>query len=308
MKKILYLLLLSGLLGACQKQTEDDAIMYREMQVSEDINFESREDLKLKGRVAGALAYGAESSKVSESALAEVVVKNKSVVTDNKKIIRDGDMTIKVKSAQAAKTRVDSLLIPFGAYYANENFNNNDREATFYLRLRIPDTAFDSFMACLEKGGYGEILNKDIRARDVTDQFIDLETRLKNKRNYLARYNSLLKDAKTVKDILQIQEEIRGLEEEIESTTGRLKYLSDQVDYSTLQLYLTEIKDFQYQPEERDRFGEKLKQALTKGWYGVVDSVIFLFKIWPFWLLLCVAIIFLKRRSRPTKSSKTKKE
>ncbi|MDD2559463.1 MAG: DUF4349 domain-containing protein [Bacteroidales bacterium] len=307
MKKILYLLLLSALLGACQ-QKDKDSILSPDMMMSEDVKFESREDLKLKGRVAGAQAYAAGNAAVSESTIADAAVNQESEATDKKKIIRDGDMSIKVKSAQETKTKVDSLLIPFNAYYASENFNNNDREATFYLRLRIPATAFDRFMACLEKGGYGEVLNKDIRARDVTDQFIDLETRLKNKRNYLTRYNSLLKDAKTVKDILQIQEEIRGLEEEIESTTGRLKYLSDQVDYSTLQLYLTEIKDFQYQPEERDRFSEKLKQALTKGWYGVVDLVIFLFKIWPLWLLLGVALIFLKRRSRPTKKARTKKE
>ena len=305
MKRFLYLLLLSGLLGACQ-QKDKDSILSPDMMMSEDVKFESREDLKLKGRMAGAQAYAAGSAAVSESSIADAAVNQQSEAKDKKKIIRDGHMTIRVKSAQAAKIRVDSLLIPFGAYYASENFNNNDREATFYLRLRIPAAAFDNFMACLEQG-YGEILNKDIQARDVTDQFIDLETRLQNKRNYLGRYNSLLKEAKTVKDILQIQEEIRGLEEEIESTTGRLKYLSDQVDYSTLQLSLTEQKDFQFKPEERDRFGEKLKQALTKGWYGVVDFVLFLFKIWPLWLVLCLALIFLKRRSRPTKSTKTKK-
>lgn len=301
MKRFLYLLLLSGLLGACH-QKDKDSILSPDMMMSEDVKFESREGLKLKGRLAETQAYAA----VSESMSTDVALNQGSEATDKKKIIRDGHMTIKVKSAQAAKIRVDSLLIPFGAYYASENFNNNDREATFYLRLRIPTAAFDNFMACLEQG-YGEILNKDIQARDVTDQFIDLETRLQNKRNYLGRYNSLLKEAKTVKDILQIQEEIRGLEEEIESTTGRLKYLSDQVDYSTLQLNLTEQKDFQFKPEERDRFGEKLKQALTKGWYGVVDFVLFLFKIWPLWLVLCLALIFLKRRSRPTKSTKTKK-
>ena len=305
MKRFLYLLLLSGLLGACH-QKDKDSILSPDMMMSEDVKFESREDLKLKGRMAGAQAYAAGSAAVSESSIADAAVNQQSEAKDKKKIIRDGHMTIRVKSAQAAKIRVDSLLIPFGAYYASENFNNNDREATFYLRLRIPAAAFDNFMACLEQG-YGEILNKDIQARDVTDQFIDLETRLQNKRNYLGRYNSLLKEAKTVKDILQIQEEIRGLEEEIESTTGRLKYLSDQVDYSTLQLSLTEQKDFQFKPEERDRFGEKLKQALTKGWYGVVDFVLFLFKIWPLWLVLCLALIFLKRRSRPTKSTKTKK-
>jgi hypothetical protein len=71
------------------------------------------------------------------------------------------------------------------------------------------------------------------------------------------------------------------------------------VDYSSLQLTLTEQKDFQYKPEQRDRFGEKLKQALTKGWYGVVDTVIFLFKIWPVWLILGLALVFLRRRNKP---------
>ncbi|NLB03501.1 MAG: DUF4349 domain-containing protein, partial [Bacteroidales bacterium] len=180
MKRFLYLLLLSGLLGACQ-QKDKDSILSPDMMMSEDVKFESREDLKLKGRMAGAQAYAAGNAAVSESSIADAAVNQQSEAKDKKKIIRDGHMTIRVKSAQAAKTRVDSLLIPFGAYYASENFNNNDREATFYLRLRIPAAAFDNFMACLEQG-YGEILNKDIQARDVTDQFIDLETRLQNKR------------------------------------------------------------------------------------------------------------------------------
>lgn len=297
-KNILFLLLLPGLLGACQ-QKDNYLVADDEILMMEDVSFESREDLKFKGRAAGAQTYAASNVAVSESTITDEAVKQGSGATDKKKIIRDGHMTIKVKSAQTAKTEVDSLLLPFGAYYASENFNNNEREATFYLRLRIPAAAFDDFILCLEKGGYGEILNKDIQARDVTDQFIDLETRLQNKRNYLGRYKDLLKEAKTVKDILQIQEEIRGLEEEIESTTGRLKYLSDQVDYSSLQLTLTEQKDFQYKPEQRDRFGEKLKQALTKGWYGIVDTVIFLFKIWPVWLILSLALVFLRRRNKP---------
>ncbi len=187
MKKILYLLLLSALLGACQ-QKDKDSILSPDMMMSEDVKFESREDLKLKGRVAGAQAYAAGNAAVSESTIADAAVNQESEATDKKKIIRDGDMSIKVKSAQETKTKVDSLLIPFNAYYASENFNNNDREATFYLRLRIPATAFDRFYGQpLEKGGYGEVLNKDIRARDVTDQFIDLETRLKTSAITLTR-------------------------------------------------------------------------------------------------------------------------
>jgi ABC-type multidrug transport system permease subunit len=82
------------------------------------------------------------------------------------------------------------------------------------------------------------------------------------------------------------------LEEEIESTTGRLKYLSDLVDYSTLNLTLTEPKDFKYKPVSRDKFTEKLKQSISKGWYGFMDFLLFIIKIWPFWIIVAVVILF----------------
>ncbi len=122
-------------------------------------------------------------------------------------------------------------------------------------------------------------------ARDVTDQFIDLETRLENKRNYLKRYNDLLLKANSIKEILEIEEKIRALEEEIESATGRLKYLSDQVDYSTLDLTISTQKNFKYSPENRDKFTELLKQSLSKGWFGLVDFFLFLIHIWPIWII-----------------------
>ncbi len=113
--------------------------------------------------------------------------------------------------------------------------------------------------------GMEKILFKEIDARDVTDQFIDLETRLASKRNYLKRYNDLLAKAKTVKDILEIEEKIRGIEEEIESTTGRLKYLGDLVNYSTLDLVISEPKNYKYQSPKRDRFATRLKYSVLKG-------------------------------------------
>lgn len=85
----------------------------------------------------------------------------------------------------------------------------------------------------------------------MTDQFIDLETRLANKREYLERYRELVKKAVSVKEILEIEEKIRLLEEEIESVTGRLKYLGDQVDFSTLNLTSPNTRDLNTVPTDR---------------------------------------------------------
>jgi hypothetical protein len=111
----------------------------------------------------------------------------------------------------------------------------------------------------------------------------------------LARYRELLKQAKSVKEILEIEEKIRGLEEEIESTTGRLKYLGDLVDYSSLDLMISKRKDFKYTPGERDKFTERLKQSLSKGWIGFVDFLLFLIRIWPFWIIAAGLFYFWKR-------------
>jgi hypothetical protein len=107
--------------------------------------------------------------------------------------------------------------------------------------------------------------------------------------------------AKSVKEILEIEEKIRRLEEEIESTTGRLKYLSDQVDYSTLDLTISKHKDFKYNPAARDKFSERLKQSLSKGWFGFVDFLLFIIKIWPFWIIIALVLYFWKRYKRTKK-------
>lgn len=206
-----------------------------------------------------------------------------------KKIIKDGRLGIQVDDLKNSKSRIDTLIKNYGGYYDNESFNNSDWESSYNLKIRVPCSNFEKLINDIETG-YGEITFKEIDARDVTDQFIDLETRLQNKKNYLKRYNELLAKAQTVKDILEIEEKIRGIEEEIESTTGRLKYLSDLVDYSTLDLTISKRKDFKYTPGDRGNFVEKLKQALSKGWFGLIDFMLFLINIWPLWIIVTIIL------------------
>lgn len=211
-----------------------------------------------------------------------------------KKIIKDGRIGIEVQELERTKTQIDCLIVKHGGYYANERLNNTDWEISYNLKIRIPSDNFEKLIAEIESGG-GDIKYKEIDARDVTDQFIDLETRLANKKNYLKKYNDLLKQAKSVKDILEIEENIRGIEEEIESTTGRLKYLSDLVDFSTLDLEISKPKDNKYQPEKRDKFTKRLKHALSKGWFGFVDFIVFVIKVWPFWIIVGLIVYSWKK-------------
>lgn len=216
----------------------------------------------------------------------------------DRKIIRDANLVLIVKDIVKSKTTVDSLVKKHKAYYSNETYNNTDYEHNCYLGIRVPAENLDALIAEIEKE-VGEVYNKNINARDVTEEYIDLDTRLKNKRNYLNRYTELLKQAKTIKDILEIQTKIRELEEEIESTTGRLKYLTNQVNFSTLNLQLSKRTDIYLDPD-KGNFGKRLKNSLVKGWYGLVNFILFVIRIWPFWIIaggvLYVVRRFLARR------------
>lgn len=225
------------------------------------------------------------------------------IETSQKMIIKDGEMGLKVDDLERARNNINTLVARHNGYFANEGLINSDYESAYRLKIRLPSVSFEKFIAEVESGD-GEVTFKNIQARDVTAEFIDLETRLSSKQEYLKKYNDLLKQAKSVNDILEIEEKARIIQEEIESSEGRLRYLSDQVSLSTLDLTISKEKVFKYHPAKRDNFVERLKQSLASGWLGFVDFVIFLIKLWPFWIILAVVVWFFRKIRLRRKSKK----
>lgn len=210
-----------------------------------------------------------------------------------KKIIKDGNLSVKTKDVFFLKKRIDSILETVDAYYESENLNNSTYQIAYNLKIRVPAEKFETLLTKIENGE-GEITNKSIRGRDVTEEYLDIEMRLENKREYLIRYKELLSKAITVKDILSIESEIRVLEEEIESSEGRLRYLSDQVAYSTLDLNL--FKEIEQVVPKQDKFFKRVTTALQKGWFSAVAFILWIIRIWPFAILITVLVVFFNRR------------
>ncbi len=210
-----------------------------------------------------------------------------------KKIIKDGDISVKIKDIASSKKALDTTLKKFNAYYESEVLDNNEYETTYTLKIRVPSDKFESLLLAIEKGE-GEVMSKNIQSTDVTEEYVDTEARLKNKKEYLKRYKDLLVKANTIKDILALEENIRVLQEEIESKEGRLKYLNDQVAYSTLNLTLTHTKEYVYKPSDKPDFIEQVKTSLSNGWESLVEFLLWLIKIWP-WMILFSVLWFLAK-------------
>jgi hypothetical protein len=221
-----------------------------------------------------------------------------------KKIIRDGSLSLESRNLEASRKILDSLVQQYQGYVSSENFNDQGNQLNLTLTCRIPAEKFDVFITDIENGP-DKVKNKNINSNDVSEQYYDIKTRLENERQVEKRYLELLGRASTVKDILDIEENLGKIRQEIESKEGRLRYLDDRINYSTLTVWIYQKKETGYEPAERDRFGKRLIQSLHKGWQGLVDVVLFLIKLWPLWLagiLLWRFIAWIgRRRKQPEK-------
>ena len=225
----------------------------------------------------------------------------KSQLLKNKKIIKDGSISIKVKNVDAAKKRMDAIIKSYDAYYENESFENTEIKVSYHLKIRVPAKQFEVFLKASEKGE-GEIVYKNIDARDVTEEYVDGEIRLTSKKLFRDRYNQLLNKAGKVDDILAIEENIRALQEEIESQEGQLKFLDDQITYSTLDVYLFCNKSINEPEVVEDTFFNRCKTSLGNGWNTLVSAVLWGIMQWPWGMaiiaLIIIIKIYIKRRKR----------
>ena len=262
--------------------------------------------------LAGLLSGCASDSHTTE-AKAEMVAEEMAEVTtrsdasgaeiiempEQRKVIKTGRMGIQVDRVEEAKRRVDSLVARYQGYYANEESNDGYRSGVT-LTIRVPAGRFDAFTAALE-AGKGKMLYKNISARDVSEEYLDIETRLDNKRRYLERYQEILGRATTIKEIMEMEQYIRRLEEEIESAEGRLRYLDNQTAYSTLELGLSTERIAE---SARDTFGKRVVRALSTGWNGLVSLLVGLLYLWPLLLIGMVIAGVIRWQVRRKKNTK----
>jgi len=212
----------------------------------------------------------------------------------SKKEIKNASLTVKVNSLDGFEEKVKKSLSKFDAYTSNSGVNSNNYRKNIHMTIRVKSSQFDSLMIELEQlGEFTE--SKNINTRDVTEEFIDVEAKLKHKRAAEAQYLKILKQAKNVRDILSVQNQLQQIRSEIDSQEGRLKYLSNQVDYSTIQFTLYELLANEIQPQSG--FFSRIGQALISGWNRIIDAFVWLIGLWPF-IIVVVLLIVWRRSSR----------
>ena len=225
MKKIYPLVLIISLLFlSCSKKAEFAGTGYNRSAVKTA----AFTDSKMTTNLYSDMAF--ESESLAES------VKSPSQANEaayERKLIKDGNISIQVPYLEKAMLSVEEWVKGFGGYISFSNNYNNYCNYT----VRIPSSVFDQAMNSL--GKLGKVTNRSISVQDVTDRFYDLETRLQTKKILRDKYNEYLKKAENVKDMLEVERQLNNVVSEIESMEGSLKLLNNQIDYSTISINLS---------------------------------------------------------------------
>lgn len=221
-------------------------------------------------------------------------------VSVSRKLIKEGLVLFETPDIEKTRSQIMAAVAENNAYVSADKQNNLADKVSYELTIRIPTANFDAFLNSATK----DVLyfdNKEIDVKDVTAEYLDNEARLKTKKEIELRYRQLLSKASTVKDVLSIEKELGDIRTEIESLEGQLKFLADQVQFSTLRI------NFYKNISTPTVFTYQISAAFARGWENLLTMFLLAIDIWPF-LLLGAGIWFGVRKLNKRKVKKADPE
>ena len=212
----------------------------------------------------------------------------------DKKIIKNATLNLEVKDYNSFYKSFREKVRSLGGYVAQEEQTQSDYKIENTLTIKVPVDQFDNALALLTSN-VEKINERKISSQDVTAEFVDTKSRMEAKKQVRLRYMDLLKQAKNMEEILSVQSEINGIQEEIESAAGRIEYLGHSSSYSTINLTYYQVLNSSAKDNSKPSFGTKIIDAFKTGLGWIADLFIGLVSIWPLFLLGFALVIVYKK-------------
>jgi hypothetical protein len=230
------------------------------------------------------------------------------ITAHNRKMIYRAEVTMEVESFVQTRQRLHQLLAQYQGYVLSSSEQENEREKQGNLVLRIPQGGFTSFMNELDRLAI-RIPVRSVQGEDVTEEYVDLASRLKAHQAVEARLLQFMAEAQKTEDLLKISSDLARVQEEIERIKGRMRYLDENVSFSTVSLFLIERKATARLNEVANE--STWKQAwlsLNRSTLAVLDflngTIIFIAGMLPILVLLAIItiplLIYLRKRRKKT--------
>lgn len=241
--------------------------------------------------IHGSEKIAVQASTDSSGVASETVDKKTKI---DRMLIKTATLSFEVNDLSSTSQKVETAIDKFNAYVGGMSQEDSYGRTTVSYEIKVPNESFEPLVALI-CSGVNEFETKQIDVADVTEEFIDVQARIKTKKDLEDQYSSLLDKAKTISEILEIESHLAAVRTEIESAEGRLKYLKSNVKYSTIYLDY-----YQEDPEVVMESGYDIDFAnsFSDGWNSFVMFFVGLTRLWPFLIILFALLAYFFARIR----------
>lgn len=210
-------------------------------------------------------------------------------------VIKTATVTLEVEDDELQTTlqNATSSAEKYGGFVVSTSVTDDEDDPTGSIVVRVPASRFGDALADLES--LGKVASESVSGTDVSQEFIDLQARL---RNYVAQETVLLRlmeRAQSVIDTIRVQNELQRVQLEVERLRGRITYLEDQTAMSTIELRVREEGAVGAPPGEFEKAWERAKDGLVAVVAGLIASLGIILPV----ALLTGLVIFAFVRLRP---------
>ncbi|MGZ4428458.1 MAG: DUF4349 domain-containing protein [Nocardioidaceae bacterium] len=160
-------------------------------------------------------------------------------IVQTRKVISTGRVTLVSNDIARAREQIDRMLATFGGFVSGEQTTNDrhGRAQSSTLQLRVPAADFERAMGSFKR--FAKVRSAHSETEDVTTQVIDVQARVLTERATLHKLRKFLLQTSNVDQMIQIESEISTREADLASLTSQQRYLDDQTQLSTIDVYLT---------------------------------------------------------------------
>lgn len=196
-----------------------------------------------KEAAAGSAQGGAEGRGVMQNvSLQQADTSQAAPAAVERKVIRDATLTLEVEEPSKALPRIASVAESRGGFVVDtESRQATGKDGrgsyeTITLQMRVPAAQFDAALA--EIRAAGRVTSEKLSGKDVTEEYIDLEARLRTQRALEAQLLEIMKGARSVSDAISVQRELANVRTEVERVEGRRRFIENQASLSTVNVTL----------------------------------------------------------------------
>lgn len=201
-----------------------------------------------------------------------------------RRVIREGELRFETTDRNATRAEILGFVKAHQGYLSNDREHRNFDNLEQLMTIRVPSAEFDDLLNDVS-AGVTHFDKREIRVLDVTAEYVDIDARLKTRKETESRYRELLTQAKSIEEILKIEEQADKLRAEIESAEGRLRLMKDRESYSTLAV------SFYESSAKATGFGARVKENFLLGWQTVVEFTIAVVVLWPLIFLISLGLL-----------------